>query len=288
MRRMPNEETDLPPSVTGAAVDTHAHVFRQGLALAETRRHTPDHDATPTEYLALLDSHGLSHGVLVQPSFLGTDNSHMVQALRAAPERLRGVAVVAADIPESGLLALAEAGVVGIRLNLIGLDLPSLDAPAWQALLERVNALGWHVEIHLQAARLHGALPALLAAGCRVVVDHFGRPDPALGVSDPGFQYLLRQADSGRVWVKLSAPYRNWAAPACAASGRLAARQLLDAYTPERLMWGSDWPHTEHRRLASYPAATQWLDAWIDDPAQRRVLLADTPLQLFQFQGDTP
>lgn len=276
----------MPPPVTGAAVDTHAHVFHQGLALADTRRHTPDYDATLAQYLGLLDAHGLSHGVLVQPSFLGTDNSHLLEALRAAPARLRGVAVVDPAIDDAGLRTLAEAGVVGIRLNLIGLDLPDLAAPAWRHLLDRVNALGWHVEVHVQAARLADIMPALLQAGCRVVVDHFGRPDPALGIADPGFQYLLRQADSGRVWVKLSAPYRNWTGAACATSGREAARQLLDAYTPAHLMWGSDWPHTEHRHLASYPAATQWLDDWIDDPAQRRVVLADTPLRLFQFQGE--
>ena len=119
-------------------------------------------------------------------------------------------------------------------------------------------------------------MPALLAAGCRVVIDHFGRPDPALGIADPGFAYLLRQADSGQVWVKLAAPYRNWPAPDCARAGREAARLLLDAYTPDRLMWGSDWPHTEHRHLASYTAATQWLDAWIDDAAARQAVLADT------------
>lgn len=277
----------MPPSVTGPAVDTHAHVFRQGLALADTRRHTPDYDATPAQYLGLLDAHGLSHGVLVQPSFLGTDNSHLVAALRAEPARLRGVAVVAPGIDDAALGGLAAAGVVGIRLNLIGLALPDLAAPAWRQLLERVNALGWHVEVHVQAARLADILPALLQAGCRVVVDHFGRPDPALGVADPGFQYLLRQAAGGQVWIKLSAPYRNWNGPACAASGREAARQLLDACGPERLMWGSDWPHTEHRHLASYPAATRWLDDWIDDPAQRRAVLADTPLRLFQFQGDS-
>jgi len=278
----------LPSPAIGAAVDTHAHVFRQGLALADVRRHTPDHDATPAEYLALLDAHGLSHGVLVQPSFLGTDNSHMLDALRAAPARLRGVAVVEPGIAPTALQALADSGVVGIRLNLIGLPVPELGLPVWQTLLARVNALGWHVEVHLPASRLPDILPGLLAAQCRVVVDHFGRPDPARGVSDPGFQYLLRQGDSGRVWVKLSAPYRNWQAAACAASGRQATQRLLEVYTPERLMWGSDWPHTEHRHLASYPAATQWLDAWIDDPEHRRIVLADTPLQLFQFQGDTP
>ncbi len=277
----------MPPSATGPAVDTHAHVFRQGLALADTRRHTPDYDATLDQYLALLDAHGLTQGVLVQPSFLGTDNSFLVDALRTQPQRLRGVAVVDPAIADADLHALAAAGVVGMRLNLIGLPLPDVQAPAWRHLLDRVNALGWHVEIHVQAARLADIMPALLQAGCRVVVDHFGRPEPALGVSDPGFAYLLRQADSGRVWVKLSAPYRNWPAPACGASGRLAAQQLLQAYTPARLMWGSDWPHTEHRHLASYPAATQWLDDWIDDPAQRRAILADTPLQLFQFSGDS-
>lgn len=278
----------MPPLSTGAAVDTHAHVFRPGLPLADTRRHSPDYAATPDEYLALLDAHGLSHGVLVQPSFLGVDNHHLVEALRAAPDRLRGVAVVSPEVDDAALRTLDDAGVVGIRLNLIGLPAPALHTPAWQHLLARVNGLGWHVEVHLQAGRLCEVLPALLDARCRVVVDHFGRPDPALGVSDPGFQYLLQQADSGRVWVKLSAPYRNWQAPACAASGRLAAQQLLLAYTAQRLMWGSDWPHTEHRDVASYPAATQWLDAWIDDPTQRRIVLADTPLQLFQFQGDKP
>lgn len=282
----PAQETALPPSVTGLAVDSHAHVFLQGLALADTRRHTPDYDAPLAQYLGLLDAHGLSHGVLVQPSFLGTDNSHLLEALRAAPARLRGVAVVDTAIDEAALRALAAAGVVGIRLNLIGLAVPDLRTQPWQSLLARVNALGWHVEIHLQAARLADIMPALLQAGCRVVVDHFGRPDPALGVADPGFGYLLRQADSGRVWVKLSAPYRNWTGEACASAGREAARQLLDAYAPARLMWGSDWPHTEHRHLASYPASMRWLDDWIDDPTQRRAVLAETPLRLFQFQGE--
>jgi predicted TIM-barrel fold metal-dependent hydrolase len=171
----------LPPPAHGAAVDTHAHVFRQGLALAQVRRHTPDHDATLAEYLALLDAHGLSHGVLVQPSFLGTDNSYLVQALRAARGRLRGVAVVAEDIAEMALQDLAEAGVAGIRLNLIGLDLPSLQTPAWQTLLARVNALGWHVELHVQPR------------GCRTSCPPCWRPAAASW------------------WTTSAAPTRRWA-----------------------------------------------------------------------------
>ena len=83
--------------------------------------------------------------------------------------------MVSPDIAAADLLALAEAGVAGIRLNLIGLPLPALDQPAWQELLAHVNTLGWHVEVHLQASRLPAIMPALLAAGCRVVIDHFGR-----------------------------------------------------------------------------------------------------------------
>ena len=101
-------------------VDTHAHIFHQGLELAGNRRYSPDYDATVEQYLGHLDHCGLSHGVLVEPSFLGTDNRHLVDALRRFPQRLRGTAVVARDVTEETLDELAEAGVVGIRLNLIG------------------------------------------------------------------------------------------------------------------------------------------------------------------------
>ncbi|KAA6123167.1 amidohydrolase family protein [Cupriavidus cauae] len=282
---MPPASPSAPPS-TRPAVDSHAHVFEHGLALAAVPRYRPDHDALLGDYLAQLDANGLTHGVLVQPSFLGTENRYLLAALRAEPARLRGVAVVDPAIEDAELDAMAAAGVVGIRLNLIGLPAPDLGTAPWRGLLERIHARGWHVELHLPAARLQEVMPALLAAGCRIVVDHFGRPDPALGVADPGFDALLRHADSGRVWVKLSAAYRNWPDAQCAQAGRLAAQRLLEAFTAGRLLWGSDWPHTQHPHV-SYGATRQWLDDWIDDAAQRRQLLGDTALNLFQFQGDS-
>lgn len=261
-------------------------MFEHGLALAAVPRYRPDHDALLGDYLAQLDANGLTHGVLVQPSFLGTDNRYLLAALRAEPARLRGVAVVDPAIEDAELDAMAAAGVVGIRLNLIGLPAPDLGSAPWRGLLERIHARGWHVELHLPAARLQEVMPALLAAGCRIVVDHFGRPDPALGVADPGFDALLRHADSGRVWVKLSGAYRNWPDAQCAQAGRLAAQRLLGAFTAGRLLWGSDWPHTQHPHV-TYGATRQWLEDWIDDAAQRRQLLGDTALNLFQFQGDS-
>lgn len=284
----------VPRFALASSVDTHAHVFERGLPMPDARRYAPDEDAVLATYLQHLDTHGLDHGVLVQPSFLGTDNSYLLQALRAQPQRLRGVAVVDEGAGDEQLQALADAGVVGMRLNLIGLPLPDLNAPGWRRVLEQANALGWHVELHLQAERLPDVLPALLAAGCRVVIDHFGRPDPALGVRDPGFGYLLQQADGGRVWVKLSAPYRIWPADGCAASGRQATAQLLQAFTAGRLLWGSDWPHTQHAVQASYPAAVRWLQDWLDDAGPLQAVLGRTAFELFRFQnhmpnqGDTP
>ncbi len=276
---------DQTPAPHG--VDAHAHVFVRGLPMKSDRRHSPDYDATLREYLDWLDRCGLRYGVLVQPSFLGTDNHYMQQALRACPQRLRGVAVVDPAIDDAALDALAADGVVGIRLNLVGLPLPDLASPAWRALLPRIAGRGWHVELHRAAGDLPTLLPPLQAAGCDIVIDHFGRPDPALNGADPGWQYLLTQIrDYGRIWTKLSAPYRNWT-PGPDDAGphaRALARQLLAAGGPQRLMWASDWPHTQHQHLADFPRSLRWLEDWIPDPATRAQILHDTPVALFKLE----
>jgi len=274
------------PTTVITAIDGHAHVFARGLPLATARRHAPDYDATLADYLALLDAHGVSHGVLVQPSFLGTDNGFLIDALRAAPARLRGVAVVDPLVDDATLQAMAESGIVGIRLNIVGMPLPELARPDWQRLFTRVNALGWHVELHRESRDLALAAQPVLDAGCALVVDHFGRPASA-PADDEGFAWLLGAADCGRIWVKLSAAYRNWPAStdACAHD---AVQALLKAFGPERLMWGSDWPHTQHREIADYTTAHAALAGWVPDAAARRRILVDTPARLFRFKtGDS-
>ncbi len=197
---------------SGAAftgIDTHAHIFTYDMRMIEGRRYTPTYDATLADYLALLDDNGLSHGVLVQISFFGTDNSYLLKALRQEPKRLRGIVVLEPDTAAEELHALDKVGVVGIRLNLIGLPNPDLASTKWQEHLRRLAELGWQVEVQAEAQRLPHLLPTLLGAGVRVVVDHFGRPDQALGIDDPGFRYLLTVSHTRQVWVKLSGAYRN-------------------------------------------------------------------------------
>ncbi|MET0529418.1 MAG: amidohydrolase family protein [Microvirga sp.] len=122
----PQRSVAQDASVT--AIDSHAHVFKRGLPLAANIRYAPDYDATPEDYIRNLDAKGMSNGFLVQPSFLGTDNSYMLEALRRYPNRFRGIVVVQPDIRQDALQELAAAGVVGIRLNLIGVQNPQFNA----------------------------------------------------------------------------------------------------------------------------------------------------------------
>ena len=265
------------------AVDTHAHVFTRGLALAAARRYAPEYDATVDDYLAMLDGNLMSHGVLVQPSFLGTDNAYLVEALRAAPGRLRGIAVVEPDARAGHLLALQSVGVVGIRLNLIGRLNPDFGDAELRRHLADVAALGWQVEVQAEARRLPAVLDGLLPFGMPVVVDHFGRPDPELGLSDPGFRHLRAMADTRRIWVKLSAAYRNFQGPDSERRAAEAAGLLRQAFGPHRLLWGSDWPHTQFETRADPQSASRALDTWLPDSNDRRIVLAESPARLFGF-----
>ncbi|SFU76170.1 Predicted metal-dependent hydrolase, TIM-barrel fold [Methylobacterium sp. 174MFSha1.1] len=272
-----------PASPGVDAVDTHAHVFTRALTLAGERRYAPDYDAGIADYLAMLDRNGMARGVLIQPSFLGTDNGYMVSALRQAPERLRGIAVLAPEAGAETMRELAGAGVVGLRLNLIGRPDPDFGAPAWQTHLARVKDLGWQIEVQAEARRLAHLLPPLIAAGIPVVVDHFGRIDPELGLADPGFAQLLGFGAGGGVWVKLSGAYRIGSGDAGRRTARAAAEGLRASFGPERLIWGSDWPHTQFETRASPAEALRDFETWVPDAAERRIILGDTPAKLFHF-----
>ncbi|MGF6380754.1 amidohydrolase family protein [Paraburkholderia atlantica] len=267
-----------------ASVDTHAHVFERSLPLAEKCRYVPDYDATLDAYLAQLDTHGVSHGVLVQPSFLGTDCSYMLDALRRAPQQLRGVAVIERDCRIDTLTEMANAGIAGIRLNLIGHPDQPLDRWVSAQTLAHVRDLKWHVEVHVEAARLQGIVEPLLDAGMNVVVDHFGRPDPDIGVRDVGFRRLLELADTQRVWVKISAAYRNRRQPRPDDHDAQQAFHFLKAaFGVHRLMWGSDWPHTQFEADEDFTHALELLRVLLPVEEERRVVLADTPTRLYRF-----
>jgi predicted TIM-barrel fold metal-dependent hydrolase len=265
-------------------VDCHAHVMRRDAPLAPDRHSAPKRDCSADEYLALLDAHGLSHGVLTAPSFYGTDNSLLVDALDRARGRLRGTAIVAPEASPEALAELDAHGVVGIRLNWFRRDtLPDVDSDAYRRLLVQVRSLDWHVEIYLEGPKLAHVLPRLREQGARVVVDHFGGPDPARGVACNGFQAVLAGVRAGDTFVKLSASYRQGGVDC-----QRYVDALLDAGGPQQLVWASDWPFVGHEERVSYGACLAELSRWVPDTATRQTILAATSTRLFAFDQALP
>ncbi|WP_339487372.1 amidohydrolase family protein [Pseudomonas sp. EL_65y_Pfl2_R95] len=265
--------------ITG--IDTHAHIFNRELALAPGRRYSPDYDALAEQYLRMLDSCELSHGVLVQPSFLGTDNSFLLDALRKYPERLRGIAVVAPSICEDELEQLAVAGVVGIRLNLVGQALEDYSGDLWQAFFQRIAGRQWLVEIQRSIDDLAQILPAILSAGVNVVIDHFGLPEDGIDPQQPGHKAFLELLANQQLWLKLSAPYRS-------RSSAEKAHRMLEVLRAasggvDRMLWGSDWPHTQFEDKTGYAEQFKRIQALLPDPHDWRKVLRDNPARLFKF-----
>jgi len=266
-----------PTNIT--AVDCHAHVMRVDAPLAPDRHSAPKRDCTVEDYLGVLDTHGISHGVLTAPSFYGTDNSLLLDALDRPGGRLRGTVIVDPDIDRASLAAMGERGAVGIRLNWVRRStLPDVAAAEYRQLFVKVRELDWHVEIYLEGPLLAKILPAVRESGAKVVIDHFGSPDPAQGVACSGFKAVLDGVRAGDTLVKLSAPYRQGGA-----DPRRYVDALLDAGGPQQLVWASDWPFVSHEDDVTYRNCVQWLVDWVPNEAARRIILVDTPASLFGF-----
>jgi predicted TIM-barrel fold metal-dependent hydrolase len=251
------------------SVDSHFHVFEAGQSLAGAR-YTPPYAASLPAWQAVAGSVGISHGVLVQTSFMGTDNRLLLAQLAQHPDTLRGVAVLPPTATLATLAPLQARGVRGIRLNLAG---QSHDMRTWASatlLWDAVLQLGWHVELHTDA----GALPDVMAAlplALPLVVDHFGKP-AQVSAQDATVAALRQRSRYGaaagaaprtskmpNVHVKLSAAYRL----ASGVKPQTLARLWLDELGPQALLWGSDWPCTNHEAKADYPALHASLDDWL-------------------------
>ena len=249
--------------------DGHAHVFLKSLPQDPLRRYSPKNDAPLEDYSALLRENFIKGALLVQPSFLGTDNSYLLSNLEHANTiddlAFRGVVVVSPDVPLSKLEDMKNMGVIGIRLNLVGQSAPDFTSHDWLALFERVNALGWHVELHLEGLRLPEILPILCQYCNSVVLDHFGLPDSSRPMECAGIKAILDAADNERFFVKTSAPYRifpNLASSEAAARTAPIFAHLLNTLGPDRLVWGSDWPWTRYESQHNFRQTLDWLQMW--------------------------
>lgn len=240
---------------------------------------------------------GLERTVLVQASGYGFDNRAMLSALQTLGSRGRGVAVVAQNVSAADLQNLHEAGVRGVRFNLVTLaSRHPGDRARTIAAYERMLApLGWHLQVYADAATLEQLETPLARASVKIVIDHMGLPDAALGTGQPGFQAVLRLARQAHVWVKLAGADRITRASGCLRDAIPFMHALAEA-APERLMWGSDWPHIGfHSGRQVYDSgllpfrdvdAAELLEVLFEalpDAATRRAVLADNPAMLYGF-----
>jgi predicted TIM-barrel fold metal-dependent hydrolase len=269
------------------AVDCHAHIFDLvRFPIQDSRGFDilPNEHGTARDYVAVLDAHGISHALLVNPlGGYGVDNRCMLAAMAEHPGRFKGISLLAASATDKEIKALIDSGVIGIRFNLNFEKSPSLYGAAGERALAIARDVGWLVQVHYEGETIVPALPILLQSGLTVVIDHFGRPDVPMGVGQPGFQALLELGRAGAV-VKLSASFRSsrTGPPYDDLDPFVAA--LLHAFTHERCVWGSDWPFLRARTRVDYGPQLTCLSRWMPDGAARRRILWHNPARIFGFQ----
>ncbi len=258
-------------------VDSHFHVFAAGGAKPGAR-YVPAYAAPLAAWRDVALPLGVTRGVLVQTSFLGTDNRQLLAELRADPQNLRGVAVVAPDTPLAQLQELDVAGVRGVRLNLAGAPAGMQAWTCATGFWDGLIALGWHVELHTDI----GALPAVIAQvpqAVAVVIDHMAKPQ-ADAAQDPTVAAVTARARRGPVYIKLSGHYRLGGLDA----GSLA-RRWVGELGAGAMLWGSDWPCTNHETCADYPTLLGALEGWVGPEAALAALVRN-PARLYWASGD--
>jgi len=269
-----------PPA---GAVDAHCHVFgpADAFPFAPERKYTPG-DAGKEMLFALRDQLGLSRNVIVQASCHGKDNSAMIDALRAADGRARGVAVVAHDIGDDELDQMHAAGVRGVRFNFVKRLVDATPREVFMATAERVQRLGWHIVVYFEAPDLADLTPFLKQLPGIVVVDHMGRPDVTQPADGPGFQAFANlMADMPNLWTKVSCPERLTVAGPPYDDVVPFQRHLVEHFS-DRVLWGTDWPHPNmksHRPDDGLLVDT--IARIAPTAALQQALLVDNPMRLY-------
>jgi predicted TIM-barrel fold metal-dependent hydrolase len=268
----------LPPGAT----DSHAHVFgaRDKYGYSDERQYTPP-PVFLKDYLAMHDTVGFARGVVVQTAVHGTNNQVIVDAIAQSNGRLRGIALLREDVTDAELDALDKAGVRGFRANLVAKVGVQFDAA--KKLAARVARLGWHAQFLLDIENFPDFDHIAAEFPSVMMIDHMGRPDVAKGVNAPGFQALIRALKSGRVWSKLSAPYRTSRAPIPYDDLTPFAKALVAA-APDRLVFGTDWPHVMmETEMPNTGTLVEQLAVWVEDEATRNRILVENPARLYRF-----
>ena len=273
------------------AVDAHCHVFGPGAQYpyAAERKYTPC-DASAAQLFALRDHLGFARNVIVQATCHGADNSAMVAALLASEGRARGVATVRRDVTDAALQEMHAAGVRAVRFNFVKRLVDFTPKDELLEIAARIAPLGWHVVIYFEAVDLPELWDFFTALPTTVVVDHMGRPDVSQPVDGPEFDLFVKfMRLHPNVWSKVSCPERLSVTGPKALNGESQAyrdvvpfaRRLVDSF-PDRVLWGTDWPHPNLKdHMPDDGLLVDFIPAIATTPALQQQLLVDNPMRLY-------
>ena len=277
--------TAMAPSTPAAfrlplgACDSHFHVFDAARYPYAPQRHYTPPDATLANYLALCNRFGIQRSVLIHPTVFGADHRSFEDILQTHGDHMRGVAVVSPTTPDADIARWHRLGARGTRITTVFSGAPDMQAVA--QIVAKVRPFGWHVQLLVDVVQQPDLVAQVRAMGVTVVVDHMGHHAAAAIGQSAGFANLLAQLAEGTVWVKLSAPYR--VAPQCHVDADV--QRLADQYVstnPQRLLWGTDWPHPSSPHAVPDDEQLVSLVAdWLPDDRLRETVLVHNPTHLY-------
>lgn len=265
------------------AVDCHMHIYDDRFPVAPGTKLRPP-NATVEQYRQLQKRLGIRRNVVVTPSTYGTDNRCTVEALQRFGNDARGIAVVDTSVTDDELHALNGAGVRGIRFNLSYPGATTLEMLA--PLAKRIAPMGWHIELVVQGAKLPQLEGHLAALPCPLVIDHIGHVPQPGGAASDALRTVQRLVERGNTWITLSGPYVDSKTGAPGYEDVAPVARALIALAPERMLWGTDWPHPT--QTSGKPDDASLIDViagWIDRPEWQRMIFVTNPTRLYGFDA---